>query len=94
MKNILINEMLFNDNILDIDYEYCYEPYTVGIANNIKDCKRKYLVYVTNERGNIDWVKEKNTFNEALLYARKMYKGLTAYYQGIISDCANINKKR
>ena len=92
-SNYLINDMLFNDDILDICYDYCYEPDVVGIVINNKGDKRQYLVYVTDERGNIDLIKEKNTFDEALSYAREMYIGLKAYYRGIINDCAKIKSR-
>ena len=47
-----------------------------------------------DERGNIDFVKEKGTFNDAIEYARSVYVEQKAYYQGIINDCASIKKKK
>lgn len=91
--NILINEMLFNSNILDGVYECCVEPDTVGIAN-AKDSSKSYFVYETDERGNLEWFVKKNSLSEAITYAREMYTGLKSYYNGIANDSANINKKR
>ena len=85
-KNYLKNEMLFQDEILDIDYEYCFEPATVGITIFNKDGKRNYNVYITDLRSNIDWVEKKKSLDEALIFARKMYKGLISYYQGMNND--------
>ncbi len=91
--NILIDEMLFNDNILDAVYEYCAVPDTVGIAS-AKDSSKSYFVYETDERGNLEWFIKKNSLPEAITYAREMYIGLKSYYNGIANDSANINKKR
>ena len=85
-KNYLKNEMLFNENILDIDYDYCFEPLTVGIIINNKDGKRKYNVYINDSRGNLDWIETKDGLNEALLFAREMYKGMISYYQGMVNN--------
>ena len=86
----LINDMLYNNDILDIEYKYCYEPDVVGIAIEEKENKRKYFVYNTNERGRIDWVEEKNTFDDALLFARIMYKGMIKAYQHFDNNEINI----
>ena len=85
-KNILINDMLLSSNILDTDYEYCHEPNVVGIATENSDIKRQYFVYNTNERGYIDWIEGKDTFNEALLFAIKMYKGMVKSYYRFNTD--------
>ncbi len=83
---VLCNDMLLSDVISDADYEYCHEPLVVGIATKDSDNKRQYFVYNTNERGYIDWIEEKNTFNEALLFARKMYRGMIKAYSHVSID--------
>ena len=92
-KNILINNMLLLNDILDTDYEYCYEPIVVGIATKHSDTKRQYFVYNTNERGYIDWIEEKDTFNEALLFARKMYRGMFKTYSNYLKLDIDNNKE-
>ena len=82
-KKVLVNDMLFDDNILDIDYEYCYDyPFLVGVATAKKEDK-KYNVYFSDERNSIYILKKTYTFNEAILFARKMYKGMISYYNGM-----------
>ena len=78
--NVLCNDMLLLDDIHDTDYEYCHEPDTIGIATNVGSDQKRFFVYRTDERGVISWIKEKDTFKDALLYARKMYKGILEAY--------------
>ena len=82
-KKILVNDMLLNENILDIDYGYCYDyPFLVGIARaNTED--KKYNIYFSDERGSIYILKKVYPFDEAIIFARKMYKGMLSYYKGI-----------
>ena len=93
-KKVLINDMLFDNNIVDIDYEYCYQPYIVGIAKTNKNEKREYNIYCTDDRGYISILKQKDTFNEAILYAQKMYQGMLSYYRGIMINYTKINNKK
>ena len=90
---VLTNDMLLNDDILDVDYEYSYVPNVVGIAIEKKDSKRKYIVYNTNERGRIDWKEEIDTFKEAILFARKMYRGMIGSIMRYSHEKENIVEK-
>ena len=69
-KKILINEMLTADNIINTNYGFCHSPNVVGIAKN----GSRYYVYSTNNCGSINFLTETQTFQDALLFARKMYK--------------------
>lgn len=74
--SVLVNDMLLSDNVIDKDYKYCYEPNAIGIVTKGNDTGRQYFVYSTTAKGRIDWVKERESFIEALFYARVMYRGM------------------
>ena len=97
MKRYLIDEDLFSENVKDfenLDLDYKRLPDAVGIKSEITNSKRKYIVYVTSERGNIKLTKDFDDFGEALKEARKLYEALILYYQAIIFDIAKINKRK
>ena len=97
MKNYLINEDLFRENVKDyenFDLDYKRSPDTVGIKSEISNSKRKYIVYSTDERGSIDFTKDFVNFDEALEDARELYKALISYYRTMVFDMAKINKKK
>lgn len=73
---VLVCDMLFNEEILDIDYDYSNEEEVVRVAIRNEDGIRKYIAYETGERGNILWIKEFNNLNGALDFARQMWIGL------------------
>lgn len=83
-KNILRCNMLFSDNIPDIDYEPVFEPFTLGIQTEYENGIKKYIVYSNNEKGIYSVMKEFTDFNEAIEYARIMWDGLKSYYRGLL----------
>ncbi len=78
--------MLFNENVLDANYDFCYEPNVVGIATIIKNNKKRYFVYETTERCNVYCMIEQKSFATALSYAKRLYKNLMAYYNRKIKN--------
>ena len=77
--NYLKNEMLLNESIPDIDYEFCYEPHAIGITTKIVNGKKKYFVYEMNERNSPFCIVEKNSFLEALSFAKEFYEAKLDY---------------
>ena len=72
---VLINNMLFNEDIPDINYSYCRKPLTVGITN-VYGNKRRYLVYEVNDFYCTVDEKVFDIFEEAILAARQMYTNM------------------
>ncbi len=84
MENqVLVNNMLFEENIPDTDYEYSYRPNVVGIATIIYNMQKHYFVYNTDERGSLLWKKELDSLNKAISYARLTYEGMKDMLQSL-----------
>ena len=84
MENqVLVNNMLFEENIPDTDYEYSYHPNVVGIATIIHNMQKHYFVYNTDERGSLLWKKELDSLNKAISYARLTYEGMKDTLQSL-----------
>lgn len=90
--NVLVDEMLFEDNISGSYFEYCPLPDAVGVAS-VKCSSKSYYVYENDEHGNLEWFIKEDCLSEAINQARETYKGLKSYYEGISGDFARINKK-
>ncbi len=97
MKNImtLVDTQLFNNGIecyKNSDLIYVDKPNSVGITTEYENEQKKFIVYVNDEMGNIEFSKEYNDFKKTVFVARKLFTSQRAYYQGIINDYANIRK--
>ncbi len=75
-KRVLANRMLYDKNISDGDYDYCIDSDIIGIVTKYDNDNKHYFVYNTDEIGLIIWEKELDSFEQALIYARKMYEGM------------------
>ena len=78
-ENILINEDLFSENLNDYskrDLRYIKIPNSVGIATDYDSNKKVYIIYLNDERGNIEWTKTSDNFVKSIINARRMYNGL------------------
>ncbi len=74
--NSLTNEELFMVNEYNGElYEFVNIPNVIGLS-----AKDRFVIYQTNERGYVDWTEEFDDFNEAIIFARKMYKGMLKSY--------------
>ena len=87
MKNFLINEDLYQENVYfyeNQDLDYINEPHTVGITSNCTNGKRKYVVYINNQQGYLEYTKVFHKFTSALIYALCVYKQLMNYENKIV----------
>lgn len=82
MKDYLVNNNLYIENIMDYENQnlrYLYVSDAVGIATKYENHQRIYTVYLTDEFGGIEFTKDYQDFQEALIYAKDLYKGLRDY---------------
>ena len=82
MKNTLINNDLFLENIKDYetkDLDYVTLPDSVGLYSRCENNKRIYIVFFTDEFGGIEYTKDYNNFDEAIKEARDLYISLMDY---------------
>ena len=91
--NYLKNEMLLNESIPDIDYEFCYEPHAIGITTKIVNGKKKYFVYEMNERCIPFCIVEQNSFFFVLSFAREFYEAKLDYIKKFKKTTNNNLKK-
>lgn len=96
IQNILINEDLFSDNIdkyATKDLEYINVPDAVGIATEYENNIKRYIIYINNETGTSMYERTLNSFTKAVIFAREMYEGITAYYDNLANPTRKNQKK-